>query len=237
MHNAKKLIIACRHDNPNHVIATPDGEQVCRCGVVLKERLPSTASPESKSTISLYNQVENGCDPNDMRVINKKIHVYSSTASEFSNICSKLNLSSFVQQRAWSIYHRLRSRTYFTRAKCAVFSIYVACRESSQAVSEVQIRESVRSVLCVKRAPSTLSVLSEMHEEALKIGVDTNRGHSSSYYLNLEIAKRQHLFGDARDYDRFKVRVMNNFSHISGNSQNRARRAVEIAMDEMGVMQ
>ena len=236
MKKSQGLIITCRHRNPKNIVVTPEGESVCRCGVILLERMSDTTAVEPRnSTVSLYHKVENGCDPKDMKVVNKKIHIYHSSASEFSNICSKLNLSSCVAQSAWGSYHQLRSKTYFTRAKCALLSIYVACRESDQAVNESKICEAIRTVFCVKNTYNALSVISEMHEEAFKIGIDTNKGHSSSYYLNLEISQRQHLFMDARDYDRFKVIVMNNFGFIHGNSQNKARRAVEMGLNEMGV--
>ncbi len=230
-----QLLITCKHNRPNDITVTSDGESVCKCGVVLEEKMFDDSLVTQNSVIPLYHQVENGCDPKDMKVVNKKIHIYSSSASEFSNICSKLKLSNSIQQRAWKIYHLLRSKTYYTRAKCATFSIYVACRESSQAIDEMQIQEAVQSVLCVKNTPSMLSVISEIHDDALHLGINTNEGHSSSYYLNLAISRKQHLFADSRDYDRFKVRVMNNFSCLHGNHQNRARRAVDIALDEMGV--
>ena len=233
--NKTKLVIACRHNDMSNVIKTMEGEYVCKCGVILEEKIPDEGITNVKGNISLYHQVENGGDPRDMQVVNKKLHIYSSSASEFSNICNKLRLADFVRQRAWSIYHTLRTKTYFTRAKCAAFSIYVACRESSWPVKESQIRDAVRSILCVKNAPNMLSVISEMHEDAMRIGINTNDGHSSSYYLNLAISGKQHLFGDRVDYDRFHIRVMNNFAHLKGNHQNRARRAVDIALCEMGL--
>ena len=179
--------------------------------------------------------MENGGDPKDMKVTNKKIHIQVSTTSEFSNLCDKLQMPNFVQQRAWKIYNSLRSNTYYTRAKCAAFSVYIACRESGQAIDEEQIRDAIRFVLCIKNVPGMLNVISELHEDALKLGIDTNDGHSSRYYLNLVISTKQHLFVDSIDYDRFKVRVMDNFKQLGGNHKNKAKRAVEIALCEMGL--
>ena len=233
------LVITCKHNDPNKVFKTQDGEYVCGCGVVLQERLVEDAIPTTPSTsqrhVSLYHQLENGGDPKDMKVTNKKIHIQVSATSEFSNLCDKLQMPNFVQQRAWKIYHLLRTNTYYTRAKCAAFSIYIACRESGQAIDESQIREIIGIVLCVKNVPGMLNVISEIHEDALKLGIDTNDGHSSLYYLNLVISAKQHLFADSLDYDRFKIRVMGNFQQLSGNHKNKAKRAVDIALCEMGV--
>ena len=237
MNNQFNLVIGCKHNRPDQIVLTTDGESVCRCGVVLEEKMSIATSTTQTGarTTTLYHQVENGGDPKDMKIINKKIHIYASSASEFSNICDKLDLHSFVQQRAWRIYHTLRTRTYYTRAKCAVLAIYVACRESGNAVDEAQIKDAVRSILGVKNIPSVLGVISQMHEDVLKLGINTNEGHSSSYYLNLAITKKQHMFGDSRDYDRFKIRVTNNFAHLSGNHKSKAQRAVDIALEEMGM--
>ena len=226
------LIIACRH-KPHNIIRTAEGEYVCKCGVVLEEKIADEGYTVSHSKMSLYHQVENGGDPKDMKVINKNIHIYSSSASEFSNICDKLGLPDFIGQRAWKIYRMFRTKTNYTRAKCATFSIYVACREGGKPVDEPQIKDAVRSVLCVKKSPEMLSVISEMHEDALHLGIDTNNGHSSNYYLNLAISKKRHLFKNRRNYERFTARAMNNFVHLTeGDHQNRARRAIGFALGE-----
>ena len=222
------------HNNPNKMVETSDGEIVCICGVIIEEKTSYAGFTHSQNAVSLYHQIENGGDPKDMKVVNKKIHIHYSCVSEFSNICGKLKMHSFVQQRAWRMYQQLRSKTHFSRAKCSIFAIYVACRESSQAITEIQIQESIRSALCVKNVPNVLSVISEMHEEAFKIGIDTNEGHSSKYYLNLEMAEKQNLFADTRDYDKFKIKAMNVFECLNGNNQNKAKRAASIALDEMG---
>ena len=228
------LTIVCKHNNPNQIITTMDGEYVCKCGVVLDEKLEDNYTLPSKSTISLYHQMENGGDPQDMKVVNKKIHIYSSNVSEFSNICSKLELATFTQKRAWRIYHLLRNNTDFTKAKCASFAIYVACREGNKAIAESQIKEAIQSVLCVKNTPGMLAVISEMHDAASSLGINTNEGHSPNYYLNLAISQQQDQFNDQNDYDRFKTRAMENFTHMSGNHQNKARRAVSITLCELG---
>ena len=141
----------------------------------------------------------------------------------------------FIQKRAWNIYHTLRSNTVFTRAKCATFATYVACREGGNPKTESQIQEAVRSILCVKNSPGILNVISEMHDEALNLGINTNEGHTSSYYLNLAISEKRHLFDDKMDYDRFTMRVKNSFVHLQGNYQNRAKRATDIELHEMGL--
>ena len=231
-----QLVISCRHENPSDLVTTEAGEIVCKCGVILEEKTLEAAYVQSASRPSLYHQVENGGDPKDMKVVNKKIHISNyNSSSEFSNICNKLDLKEFIRHRAWRIYHMLQSRTYFTRAKCATFSIFIACREGGQSVSEAQIMEAVRSVLCVKKVPSALHVISELHDDAMRLGINTNEGHSSNYYLNLAVSSKQHLFDSPQDYDRFKMMVMNNFARLEGNNQSRARKAANIALSEMGV--
>lgn len=231
-----RSINACRHDKPSQIIATSDGEHVCKCGVVLEEKIAVNHVVHPLSKMSLYHQLEKGGDPNDMKVVNRGIHIHTSSVSEFSNICNKLGMPNFAQQRAWATYHKFRTRTYFTRAKCAMFSIYNACREAGLAVDEPQIKEAVVSTLGVKNTPSILSVMYELHEDAQKIGIDTNKGHSSGYYLNLAISRKQNLFVDQVDYDRFKVRVMHHFGNLDGHHQKKAHRAVDMTLCEMGVL-
>lgn len=229
------LVIACRHDDPNRVVQTSDGEYVCACGVVLEEKILERDQLPSQSKASLYHQVENGGSPQDMRAVNRKIHVYSSSSSEFSNICSKLRMSDFIQQRAWYIYRTLRTHTDFSRAQCTAFSIYVACREGGQPIEEHHIQEVACSILCVKNAPSLLNVISKIHDVALKFGIDSNKGHSPKYYLNMAISQKQHIFNYRDAYNRFKSIATRNFDALNGNPQNRARRAVRMALYEMGI--
>ena len=229
------LIITCKHNNPNNIIRTMDGENVCKCGVILEEKIPDDGEMNTNSCISLYHQVENGCDPKDMKVINKKIHIHTSSSSEFSNICSKLMMPNFIQKRAWYIYDTLRVNTSFSRAKCATFATYVACREGGNPKTESQIQEAIRSILCVKNSPNILNVIYEMHDTAFSLGINTNEGHTSSYYLNLAISEKQHLFDDKMDYEQFTMRVKNSFVHLRGNYQNKAKRAVDVELLQMGL--
>lgn len=236
MNKYKKSTFECRHEDPNSVIQTPEGERVCRCGTVLEEKMYDEHTHTSQNRVSLYHQVENGGDPRDMKVINKKIHIYTSNTSEFSNICDKLELHEFVKKKAWYIYRLFRRRTYHTKAKCAAFAVYIACRDNGQPVDEQQIRDVVGSALCVKRVPNMLNVISELHDDALHLGIDTNLGHSSKYYLNMAISKKQSLFGNPTDYDRFKAGVIDTFGLLGGNNQNKASRAVDIVLCEMGMI-
>lgn len=231
------LVISCAHGNPSDWMTTENGEIVCRCGVVMEEKTPAPAAPaQSASRPSLYHQVENGGDPKDMKAVNRKIHISNyHSSSEFSNICDKLGLKEFIRHRAWQTYHAFRSDTYYTRAKCAVLSIFQACREGGQSVSEGQIMEAVGSVLCVKKVPSALSVMSELHDDAMRLGINTNEGHSSNYYLNLTVSSEQHRFCSPQDYDRFKMLVTNIYASMEGNNQSRAKKAVNMVLSEMGV--
>ena len=238
-----RLVIACKHKDPSNIFKTQEGEHVCKCGVVVEEKLADEAMASAVSTpsssqnnISLYHKMETGGDPKDMKVINKKIHVHTSTTSEFSNICNKLQMSNFIEQRAWKIYQLLRNKTHYTRAKCAAFSVYIACREGGQAINEKRIKSAIRSVLCVKTVPNMLNVISEMHYDALHIGINTNTGHSPKYYLNLAISKKQRLFENQAEYDKFKICVIDHFNQYSGNHQNKVNRAIQSALEEMGLV-
>lgn len=236
MKRKQRSWIHCMHNILEDRVITMDGEIVCRCGVVIEERSTDNSPVALKNNVSLYHQMENGGDPRDMKVVNKNLYIHSSKVSEFSNICNKLGLPDPIQRRAWKTYDLCRRNTSHTKAKCAIFSIYHACRESSQIVDDIQIQDAVRSVLCVKNASNVLSVISEMHEDVFRLGIDSNKGHSAEYYLNIEIAKKQSLFSDLRDYDRFKIMVMKTVESLTGNNQNKAKRAVTISLNEMGVI-
>ena len=228
----------CAHNDPLGIVQTREGEHVCGCGVVLQERTVEQFYQFATAPVrvSLYHQVENGGSPVDMKVVNKRIHIHSAGSSEFSNICGKLEIQDCIQGRAWHIYRMLRSHTDHTRAKCAAFAIFVACREGDRPTDESRIREAIRSVMCIKNIPGMLAVISELHEDAKRLGVDTNDGHSPQYYLNAEISKRQDLFWNPRKYDRFKSAARENFELLHGNSRSRARRAAVIALCEVGVV-
>lgn len=233
----KTLIHTCRYDKQRQIVTTIDGERVCRCGTVLEEKLPEDGNHMYVQTnATLYLQLENGGDPKDMKVTNKGLHIHSSSLSEFSNICNKLNLPDFVQKNAWMAYHKFRSMTYYTRAKCALFSIYNTCRETGIAVDEPEINEAIHSVMGVKNVPSVLSAMYEMRDDALGIGIDTNKRHSSSHYLNLALSENQHYFEYMPDYERFKVLVMEHFNeHLIGNLHEKAVVAANMALRDMKV--
>ena len=230
------LVITCPHNDPSRIVTTEDGESVCRCGVVLEERIPDRSCVPSESRPMLYHQVESGGDPGDMKVINPNIHISNPrNSSDFSNICSKLGLVEHIRHRAWNIYDTLHARTHHARAKCAAFAIYVACRESGQFVPEADVQEAISVILCVRKTPPMLGVISEMHEDAMRLGVDTNEGYSVEYRLNREMSSRRKHFKDDPDgYDRFKNRVLRNFAMLE-NRTNRAVKAVRLTVSEMGV--
>ena len=233
MYRTMQQIYACRHENPCQIARTDEGERVCSCGTVLEERLPEETGPPPKYPVSLYHRLEKGGDPRGMKVVNPRLHIYASSLSEFSNICGKLGMPDSVQDKAWSTYHKYRSGTYYSRAKCAMHSIFSACREAGIPVNEGTIRSTIQSVMGVKSAPKPLSVISEMREEILQMGIDSNEGHSDEYYLNLEIKLGYARFNKA-DADRFKIMLMRYYVGAKGNGQNRALRAAKGAYKEMG---
>ena len=225
----------CAHQS--RLTRTPDGELVCRCGVVVCERLPDEGPAELPARVSLYHRVELGGSQTDAkRAVGRRVHTHAQVSSEFSNICCKLGMPEFARLRAWSAYHKLRSRTAYTRAKCAMYAVYGACRAADFPVSEERVREAVLSVLCVRRAPTMLGVISELHEDAEALGLDSG-GHSPWFYLNLEISSAQGFFSDDGDFDRFRAAVMRLYQSLRGTHRSRARRAVQFALDSMAVIQ
>ena len=226
---------ACLHGG--RLTATPDGELVCGCGVVVEERMPDAGPAELPARVSLYHRVEIGGSQTDARrAVGRRVHTHTPVSSEFSNICCKLGMPEFARLEAWSAYHKLRSRTTYTRAKCAMYAVYGACRTADFPVSEASIREAVLSVLCVRRAPTMLGVISELHQDAEALGLDTG-GHSPWFYLNLEISSAQGFFTDDGDFDRFRAAVMRVYQSLRGTHRSRARQAVQFALDSMAVAQ
>lgn len=226
---------ACPHDG--HLTATLDGELVCECGVVVREKIPDEGPAELPARISLYHRVEIGGSQTDARrAVGRRVHTHSPVSSEFSNICCKLGMPEFVRLEAWSAYHKLRSRTTYTRAKCAMYAVYGACRAADFPVTEERVREAVLSVLCVRNAPTMLGVISELHQDAEALGLDAG-GHSPWFYLNLEISAAQGFFMDDGDFDRFRAAVMRMYQSLRGNHKSRAKQAVQFALDSMAVIQ
>ena len=225
----------CAHGS--RLTRTPDGELVCRCGVVVCERLPDEGPAELPARVSLYHRVELGGSQTDAkRAVGRRVRTHAQASSEFSNICCKLGMPEFARLRAWSAYRKLRGRTDYTRAKCAMYSVYVACRAADFPVSEERVREAVLSVLCVRRAPTMLGVMSELHEDAEALGLDSG-GRSPRFYLNLEISSAQGFFPDDGDFDRFRAAVVRLYRTLGGTRRSRARRAVRFALDSMAVIQ
>lgn len=226
---------ACAHDG-RRLTETADGELVCGCGVVVSERMPDAGAAELPARISLFHRVEMGGSQTDAkRAVGRRVHADAPVSSEFSNICCKLGMPEFVRLRAWSAYSKLRGRTPHTRAKCAMYSVYGACRAADFPVSEERIREAVLSVLCVSRAPTMLAVLSELHEDARALGLDSGGG-STRFYLNLEISSAQKFFPDDADFARFREAVVRLHRSLAGTQRSRAKRAVRFALDSMSII-
>ena len=159
----------CFCAKPRLVTTINDYEIVCsRCGVVfgydynLYDENINPQRPKSKSAnINLYLLKEKGGSPRDnYHIINKKLRIYNhSDISEFSDICSKLNLNQPTTAQCWRLYQKLRKNANFTRAKAACFAIYHVCKGNQIPFQEENIREIVRQTLGVKKAPKEKSVI------------------------------------------------------------------------------
>ena len=210
---------------------------VCRCGVVVAERMEAGAPAQAPARLSLFHRVEIGGNQTDARrAVGRRIHLRPPASSELSNICCKLAMPEFARLQAWAAYRKLRSATPHTRAKCAMYSVYCACRAARFPVAEERVREAVLSVLCVSRAPTMLAVLSELHQDAESLGLDSG-GRSPWFYLNLEISSAQGFFPDDGDFARFRAAVVRLYESLSGTRRMRARRAARFALDSMAVVQ
>ena len=214
---------------PHETIADAEtGEVACiRCGMVV-DVLREDAPAHQESRLSLHQQKELGGDPQDAREFRPRIHDDSSRdLSEFSNLCDKLRLPDFAKREAWILYRKSRSLGRRTRAMCALYSVFAACRNSGHGVHEEQIRDAIRPALGVKNVPSILKTLVAFG------GTATRR--PSLYYLNVEIASVQGKFTRREDFDSCKILAHRRYWRLSGNDRSRAKRAVAAALSEMGV--
>lgn len=256
----------CFCTKPRLVTTINDYEIVCsRCGVVFgydynssnDENTTQHRSKSKSSNINLYLLREKGGSPKDnYHIINKKLRIYNhSDISQFSDICSKLELNQPTTAQCWRLYQKLRKSARFTRAKAACFAIYYVCKCNKIPFQEENIREIVRQTLGVKKAPKEKSVIYKVNklfsstdlqesndaqtlDQKLGIRVRNVTEDKKQFYLNLHISEAQKKLGDALPINTLKRLASQNYEMIfnSTNSFNnidpntRAKKAVGFAL-------
>lgn len=206
------------------------GEVVCtKCGMVIQV-LSEDAPAHPEECLSLYHQRELGSDPRDAKKLKPYIRINSNKdLSAFSNLCDRLQLPDFVKHEAWILYQKTRKLERCTRATCALYAVYSACRNFGFVISEELIRDSIPHVLMVKNVPTTLKALVAFGDATKDIGA----AKKSAYCLNVEIASVQGRFTRREDFDLFKRLAQTHYQNLSGNARSRTKKAVAAALSEM----
>lgn len=207
------------------------GEIVCtECGMVL-ETILEDAPAHTEERRSLYHQLALGSDPKDAQRFRPRIRTDKPRdPSEFSNLCDQLRLPGLVTREAWRIYVKLRNLKCRTRARCALFSIFTACRYYGCGISDEQIRDAIPLALGVRNVPPLRKTLFAFDDI---IKTDIARG--SAYYLNVEVASVQDRFTCMKDLDKFKMLANEYYRSLPGNAKSRAKKAVTKTLAKMGV--
>lgn len=218
----------CMHQT---IFDAESGEIVCtKCGMVL-ETIPEDAPAHVEERRSLYHQLALGSDPKDAQRFRPRIRTDKPRdLSEFSNLCDQLLLPGPVKREAWRIYVKLRSLKCRTRARCALFSVFTACRYYGCGVSEERIRDAIPLALGVRNVPPLSNALFAFSDI-----IKTDIGRGSVYYLNVEMASVQDGFTCMKDLDKFKMLANEYYRSLPGNAKSRAKKAVAKTLAKMGV--
>ena len=205
-------------------------ETVCiKCGMVLGTILED-APAHAEERRSLYHQTTLGSEPKDAQRFRPRIRIDNPRdLSEFSNLCDKLRLPGPVKREAWGIYVKVRNLKCGTRAKCALYSVFVACRDFGCGVSEKQMRDAIPLALGVRNVP-TLSKALFAFDDIIK----TDTARRSAYYLNVEVASVQDRFPCMKDFNKFGMLAKEHYRSLPGNAKSRAKKAVDKALAKMG---
>lgn len=220
-------MIKCAHE-PIYDMKT--GEVVCtKCGMVLGTILED-APVHSEERRSLYHQRTLGSDPRDAKKLKPYIRINNNkNLSAFSNLCDQLQLPNVVKHEAWILYQKTREIEHHTRATCALYSVFTACRNFGCGIPEGRIRDAIPLALGVKNVPSTLKALIAFGDTTKDIGA----AKKSTYYLNAEIASVQGRFTRSEDSDLFKRLAQTHYQNLSGTARSRAKKAVAASLSEM----
>ena len=243
----------CFCAKPRLVTTINDYEIVCsRCGVVFgydynlsyDENINAQRPKSKSSNINLFLLREKGGSPRDnYPVIGKKLRIYNhSDISQFSDICSKLNLNQLTAAQCWRLYQKLRKSAKFTRAKAACFAIYYVCKRNEIPFQEENIRDIVRQTLGVKKAPKEKSVIYKVNKmfssNDLQESNDAQTLDKKQFYLNLHISEAQKKLGDALPINTLKRLACQNYEMVFDStngvdhmdSNTRAKKAVGLAL-------
>lgn len=224
--------ISCLHNKDDHVV-TENHEIVCkRCGVVLGT--DNSQEIATESTLNLFHEIEPGTKPVKIDCT-KRTHEHRSDISLFSNACDKLDLPRYCYLEAWNTYTKLRNNTTYSKADIASFALFTASRRYSIPKSDREIQDAIRMAFRVKRVPTMLKVFSRIKLTAENLGINyKDEKKSESYYLNLYLTKEQQKLGSKVDFDLVRKRARAVFEAMSGTSEAKARKAVQIAMGSCG---
>ena len=212
------------------------GEVVCtKCGVVTGT-LPEDAPARQESRLSLHHNMELGGDPKDAKRLKPRIYAGDSRdLSDISNLCGRLNMPDPASREAWNIYKTLRSLGCRPRAACALYAAFVACRNHECGIPVERIRDAIPYALEVESVPPLSRVFFALGVAARESGIAVRR--PTLYYINVAVSSAQDRFAHVEDFDLFKNLARVFYGRLSGDSRSRAKRAVAIALAEMGVPQ
>ena len=223
----------CLHET---VFDPETGEVACtKCGEVTGT-LPEDAPACPGDSPSLYHGMALGGDPNDAKRLKPRIYAGDSRdLSEISDLCGRLNLPDPVSREVWGIYQTLRGLGCRPRAACALLSVFVACYNFACGVPVARIRGAIPFALEVKNVPPLPKTFCALGVTARENGITVRRG--TLYYLSVAVSSAQDRFAHAEDFDLFKNLAGTFYRCLSGDERTRAKRAVAVALTEMGVPQ
>lgn len=227
------MATACEHEK---LAYAENGEVVCtKCGEVIGT-MPEDIPARQESRLSLRHHMELGGDPNDAKRLKPRIYAGDSKdLAEISNLCGRLNLPDPVGREAWNIYGTLRSLGCRPRAACALFSVFVACYNFGYGVPVERIRGAITFALGVENVPPLSKALFALSATAKENGITIRR--PTLYYINVAVSSAQGRFVHVEDFGMFQDLARAFYGCLSGDGQSRAKRAVAIALCEMGVPQ
>ena len=227
-------------ESPSNLITDETGEIFCtKCGIVKGREI--IQERQSLSKLNLYLEKSLGGPSRELNILNPKIHIFSSDASPFSNICGSLEIPQFIRTDIWKTYQILRKETNLTKAKSACFAMFYICRKNKFPLIEERVMELIQLNFNVKNVPSFLNVVSEANSFITNgiplletLGIDTNKNHSAEYYLNsaLTVIKNNYTVEQFQNIRTFAVKI---FPTLNGNLDSNAKKAISIAKKRMGL--
>lgn len=235
----KLQLYHCCTTQSNLITDYTTGEIFCKqCGIVQGVDI-QLSEHKTTSTLNLYLETQLGGLTRELTMSNPKIHIYSSDASPFSNLCDKLEIPTFIRKDIWRIYIILRKKTNLSKAKSACLSIFYNCRKNKFPLTEKDVIHLIQLNFNVKNVPNFLSVTSEANSfidngipVLQKMGINTNKNHLPEYYLNSALNEIKHNY-PPHQYQSIRSYALKIFPKLKGNSDTSARKAISIAKKRM----